>query len=134
MCELFQETEHPHNLRNNHTFRTYNVKTVQYETETLSLMGAMIWSLVPSNIKNLETLEARWLPMSWVNTEKKSTSVAPKAPKLYEHETRVAQKAGGALGGGGCCKPPSGSVAGPWWGEVPENVLVFWRPKDTKTA
>ena len=64
--------------------------------------------------------------MSWVNTEKKSTSVAPKAPKLYEHETRVAQKAGGALGGGGgCCKPPSGSVAGPWWGEVPENVLVF---------
>ena len=42
MCELFQETEHPHNLRNNHTFRTCNVKTVQYETETLSLMGAMI--------------------------------------------------------------------------------------------
>ena len=59
MCELFQETELPHNLRNNHTLRTYNVKTVQYETETLSLMGPMIWSLVPSNIKNLDTLEAR---------------------------------------------------------------------------
>ena len=56
MCELFKETEHP---RNNHNFRTFNVKTVQYEPETLSLLGPMIWSLVPSNIKNLDTLEAR---------------------------------------------------------------------------
>ena len=36
MCELFQETEHPYNLRNDHTtFRTYNVKTVKYGTETV---------------------------------------------------------------------------------------------------
>ena len=33
ICELFQETEHLYNLRNNHTFRTYNAETVQYGTE-----------------------------------------------------------------------------------------------------
>ena len=32
ICELFQETEHPYNLQNNHTFRTYNAQTVQYGT------------------------------------------------------------------------------------------------------
>ena len=42
MCELFQETEHPYDLRNDHTFRTYNVKIVQYRTETLSFMGPKI--------------------------------------------------------------------------------------------
>ena len=36
---------------------------------------------------------------SGINTEKKSTSVAPEAPKLYDHEIRVAQKAAGGLGG-----------------------------------
>ena len=38
MCELFQETEQPYNLRNNHIFRTHNVKTVQYGIETLLFM------------------------------------------------------------------------------------------------
>ena len=36
---------------------------------------------------------------SGVNTEKMSTSVAPAAPKLYDHEIRVAQKTAGGLGG-----------------------------------
>ena len=39
MCELFQETEQPYNLRNNHIFRTHNVKTVQCGIETLLFMG-----------------------------------------------------------------------------------------------
>ena len=39
MCELFQETEQPYNLRNNHIFRTHNVKTVQYGIETLLFKG-----------------------------------------------------------------------------------------------
>ena len=51
MYELFQETERPCNLRNDHTFRTHN-KSEQYGTETLSFMGPKIWSLVPSNIKD----------------------------------------------------------------------------------
>ena len=43
-CELFQETE-THNLRNYHTFRTYNAKTVQYGTEILLFMGPKISSV-----------------------------------------------------------------------------------------
>ena len=35
--ELFQETEHPYNLRINHTFRTFGAKTVQTGTEVGSL-------------------------------------------------------------------------------------------------
>ena len=31
--ELFQETEHPCNLRNDHTFRTYNAPAMQYGTD-----------------------------------------------------------------------------------------------------
>ena len=30
---MFQKTEHPYNLRNDHLFRTYNVKAVQGRTE-----------------------------------------------------------------------------------------------------
>ena len=55
--ELFQETEHPHNLRINHTFRTYSAKTLQHGTEILLFMGPKIRSLFPSNINNSETLE-----------------------------------------------------------------------------
>ena len=50
MCEFLQKTEHSYNLRNNHTFKKYNSKTVRYGTETLSFMGPKIWSLVPSTI------------------------------------------------------------------------------------
>ena len=39
MCELFQETVHPYNLRNDYTFKTFNGNTVHYGTETLSFMG-----------------------------------------------------------------------------------------------
>ena len=42
MCKMFQKTEHPYNLRNDHLFRTYNVKAVQGRTETLSFMGPKI--------------------------------------------------------------------------------------------
>ena len=57
MRELFKETEHKCNLRNDHTFRTYNFKVVQCGTKILSFMGPKIWSLVPSNIKIPITLE-----------------------------------------------------------------------------
>ena len=51
MLELFQETKHPYNLQNDHTFAVHNLKNMQYLTETLSLMGPKIWSLAPFNIK-----------------------------------------------------------------------------------
>ena len=57
MCEVFQETEHPYNLRNDHTFIIYKAKTVQYGTETLSFMETKIWSLLSSNIEISEMLK-----------------------------------------------------------------------------
>ena len=57
ICQLFQETEHLYNLRNNHTFRTCNAKTVQYGTEILLFMGPKILSLFSSNINNSEEIE-----------------------------------------------------------------------------
>ena len=64
--------------------------------------------------------------------KKKSISGALKAPKLYKHETRIAQKAAGGVGG--AVSPLAGAWKGPGGGEVPENILAFWRPKDIKTA
>ena len=49
--ELFQETEYPCNLRNDHTFRTCNIKTVQYGAEMLFFMGPNMRPFVPFNIK-----------------------------------------------------------------------------------
>ena len=47
MCELFQETEHPCNLWDNHTFRTNNAKIVQYGVNILFVIGGTkIWSLI----------------------------------------------------------------------------------------
>ena len=40
--ELFQEIEHPYNLRINHTFRTCSAKTVQHGNEILLFMGPKI--------------------------------------------------------------------------------------------
>ena len=37
MCQLFQGTEHPYNLRSDQRFRTCHVKTVQWGTEILFL-------------------------------------------------------------------------------------------------
>ena len=39
ICELFNEANVPYNLRQDVSFRSYNVKTVLYGTETLSYLG-----------------------------------------------------------------------------------------------
>ena len=52
ICELFNEANVPHNLRQDVSFRSYNVKTVLYGTETLSYIGPKIWNLVHSNIRD----------------------------------------------------------------------------------
>ena len=51
-----------------------------------------------------------------------------KAPKLYEHDVCVVQKAAGGLGEGGAVSP----LAGPWQGtgggsggKVPKKFLAF---------
>ena len=52
MCERFQETEHPYNLRNNHTIKSYNDKMglkmkmgLQHGTENCHLWG-LIYGLL----------------------------------------------------------------------------------------
>ena len=37
------------------SFRSYDVKTVLYGTETLSYLGPKIWNLVPSDIRDCAT-------------------------------------------------------------------------------
>ena len=55
MCGLFNEANVSYNLRQHVSFRSYNVKTVLYGTETLSYLGPKIWNLVPSNIRDCAT-------------------------------------------------------------------------------
>ena len=55
MCELFNEANVPHNLRQDVSFRSYNVKTVLHGTETLSYLGPKIWNLVPFDIRDVAT-------------------------------------------------------------------------------
>ena len=55
MCELFNKANVPYDLRQDVSFRSYNVKTVLYGTETLSYLGPKIWNLVPSDIRDCTT-------------------------------------------------------------------------------
>ena len=49
-------------------FETNNVRTVTYGTETISFLGPKIWSLIPNDIKNANTLNEfkskikEWIP------------------------------------------------------------------------
>ena len=53
---VFQINPSVYNLRNSE-FKTENVKTVHYGTESLSFLGPRIWKLVPLEIKKLTSLQ-----------------------------------------------------------------------------
>ena len=55
MRELFNEANVTYNLRQDVRFRSYNVKTVLYGTETLPCLGPKIWNLVPFDIMDCAT-------------------------------------------------------------------------------
>ena len=55
MCELFNEANVPYDLRQDVSFRSYNVKTLLYGTEMLSYLGPKIWNLVASDIRDCAT-------------------------------------------------------------------------------
>ena len=55
MYELFNEANVPYNLRQDVSFRSYNVKTVLYGTETLSYLGPKTWNLVFLDIRDCAT-------------------------------------------------------------------------------
>ena len=66
MKNVFPLTNNPYNLRRKNPFRTYNVHSVHYGTETISYIGSKICALVPENIKQSITLaEFKQCIRSW---------------------------------------------------------------------
>ena len=55
MCELFNEANVPYNLHQDVSFRSYNVKTVLYSTETLLYLEPKIWNVVSFDIRDCAT-------------------------------------------------------------------------------
>ena len=51
------KAEHPHNLRCISQFSSPLVSKVFHGTERISFFGPKIWSLVPGNFKNINSLE-----------------------------------------------------------------------------
>ena len=56
MKNIFTERDISYNLRKTKSFKTFNVKTVKYGTETLSFRGPKTWEMVPNVIKNSTSL------------------------------------------------------------------------------
>ena len=56
MKEIFPITTNPYYLRKEHEFETWNVHTVFNGTETISFRGPKIWSIVPKEIRDSNTL------------------------------------------------------------------------------
>ena len=54
--ELFPTYENKYNLRNQRCWKTYNVRTVGFGTETISYRGQKTWQLLPDSIKDSQTL------------------------------------------------------------------------------
>ena len=56
MKSIFPLSRNTYNLRNDHDFKTENIRTVSYGSETIAFRGPKIWALVRKNIKNSNTL------------------------------------------------------------------------------
>ena len=68
MNDIFLKRTNPYTLRRNDTFSIRQVSSVYYATESLLFLGSKIWELVPSEIKQSESLEIitrrieNWIP------------------------------------------------------------------------
>ena len=56
MEQLFQFNEYPYNLRREDSLRRATVKSVQYGTESIRVLGPKIWDIVPLEIKQSKSL------------------------------------------------------------------------------
>ena len=54
---FYVDNEPYYNLRYNPEFKTINIHTVRYGTESLCYLANKIWSLIPTEIKSAPTLE-----------------------------------------------------------------------------
>ena len=67
--ELFPNYENIHNLRNEKSWETTNIRTVGFGTETFLYRGQLTWHLLPDSIKNSNSLNEfknkikNWLPI-----------------------------------------------------------------------
>ena len=55
--EIFPEFTGFHDLRNNKCWKTYNIRTVLYGSETISYRGPKTWELLPQSIKDSRSLK-----------------------------------------------------------------------------
>ena len=58
MDSMFQRRNESYNLRNFQEFLTERKRTVQFGLETLSYRSPQLWSLLPENIKEIESLDS----------------------------------------------------------------------------
>ena len=67
--ELFPNYENIHNLRNEKSWETTNIRSVGFGTETFLYRGQLTWHLLPDSIKNSNSLNEfknkikNWLPV-----------------------------------------------------------------------
>ena len=54
--QLFTKLDNIHNIRNKGCWEMANVRTVNYGTETMRYRGPKVWDLIPSDIKESDTL------------------------------------------------------------------------------
>ena len=70
MSELFQIKDMKFNLRNGKTLVSSNIKTVNYGKQSISYLAPIIWSQVPEEIRNSESVNSfknkikKWIPDS----------------------------------------------------------------------
>ena len=57
MLGLFKEVTHTYNLRNGLICGSYKIKTVRFDTETITYLEPKIWSIIPEEITESASLE-----------------------------------------------------------------------------
>ena len=58
MAKVFRLKTRSFNTRHRSEFKRRNIKTVIYGSETLPLLGPQIWDLIPTELRNLTSLNA----------------------------------------------------------------------------
>ena len=67
MSDVFQITEPNYNFRNKIEFKTENVTTTHYGTESISYLGPKLWKILPLEYKSMTSLkEFKCKVKSWV--------------------------------------------------------------------
>ena len=67
MDSMFERRNEPYNLRNFQEFLTEEKRTVHYGRETFSYRSPQLWSLLPENIKEVDSLEIfKWEVKNWI--------------------------------------------------------------------